>query len=143
MTVPRHPRLRALGRMLARAIGALLLLVIAIGLAAHLLIRGHRFGRVVERALPEMRGKIHIGGGAWSWGALWALPHGRPASIEFDDVRVTDPEGIEVLRARRISGAIELGTSPVRVVIRGLRVEGAAWRFAEMKSHRGIGFLAA
>src|SRR3954451_10690708 len=114
MTAVRFRRLRARGRMTVYTIGALLLLAAALAVTASVLIRGPRFGRMIERAIPEMRGKVHVGGGSWTWRAMLSLSRGRPAPVELTDVRITDPEGTEVLRARRVSGVVELGDKPAR-----------------------------
>jgi hypothetical protein len=115
--------------------------MVALGLPA--VVRGPRFGRIVHRVLPETRGEIRVGGGQWTWAAAWALLRGRPARLVLDDVRITDPEGTEVLRAHRLAGELAIHRDRSEVVIRHLEVAGAAWRFANMRSHPGIGFLVA
>lgn len=126
------------------AIGVTILVALAaiVGGAAPLIIVGPRFGRVIERVLPRTRGQIHIGGGRWTWAAVLAWARGRPIPFELEDIRITDPEGIEVLRVARLSGRVTMPRAAVGTIVDELRVETAAWRFAETKG-RQVGFLTA
>ena len=112
-------------------------------LLAPRLLSGPRLGRLIERNLPALRGEIRVGGGNWTWPALWALWRGKGAPFALTDVRMFDPEGTEVFRARRLTGTVDWQRAPVQVTVHGLRVEDAAWRFARMRTTPGIGFLAA
>jgi len=125
---------------LAGAVLAALLLVVA---TAPLWLAGPRLGRLVERNLPRTRGHVHVGGGRWGWGTAWALLRDRPAPLVFDDVSLTDPDGVVVLRARRISGTLLRGHAPEGLTIGDLRVEDGMWRMARTADRRGIGFLRA
>ena len=138
----RRPWRRAMKRI---AYGVLLVLAILIALAAPApwVIRGARFGTVVGRMLPATRGSIAVGGGRWTWGAVWELLHGRPAPLALDGLRVLDPEGTEVLRAAHVTVAVEMGRAPSRLVLHDLRVSDGLWRFASMRRERGVGFTAA
>ena len=135
--------LRTVGKTAAAAGVTVAVLAALVGVGAPVVIRGARFGRLVEKMLPATRGRIEIGGGQWSWRAVLALVRERPAPLMLDDVRITDPEGTRVLRAGRISARLELHRAPLRVVIHELRVEDADWTFARMKAAERIGFLAA
>ena len=77
----RRPWRRAMKRI-AYGVLAVIALLIALAVPAPLLIRGARFGTVVGWMLPATRGKITVGGGRWSWGAVWELLHGRPAPLD-------------------------------------------------------------
>jgi hypothetical protein len=127
----------------------LLALLITAGLflvaLSPLVLRGPRLGWVIERTLPELRGKIHVGGGRWTWSTVVDLLRQRPARVTLEDVRVIDPEGREVLRAGRISTRLELRRSaPHRaIVLHDVRIEDAAWHFARMRGAPGVGFLSA
>ena len=121
----------------------LLVLATAVGVVAPLALRGRRFGRLVEALLPATGGTIHIGGGTWSWGAVLALVRGRPAAVSLEDVQVVDPEGTEVLFARRLAGRLELHGRPVRVRVGELHLIDGRWRFARLRGRNDIGFLAA
>ncbi|MEP6654816.1 MAG: hypothetical protein ABJA82_15745, partial [Myxococcales bacterium] len=112
-------------------------------LLAPLLVSGPRLGRLIERNLPALRGEVRVGGGNWTWPALWALWRGKGAPFALTDVRMLDPEGTEVFRARRLTGTVDWQRTPLQVTLHGLRVEDAAWRFARMRTTPGIGFLAA
>jgi hypothetical protein len=100
--------------------------------------------------LPEIQGRIRIGGGSWTWSALGAWARGRAAPFEIEDLLVTDPEGNEVLRVARLTGRVLRSSSvsptsasrSARILVEDLRVERAAWRFAQMK-RGGVGFLTA
>src|SRR4029077_15051602 len=103
-SVPRHgstrmtrrPRLRKAGRIAAYAGAGLVALAAVIAVGAPIYFSGERFGRLVERVLPEMSGHIHIGGGHWSWATVVALVRSRPAALSFQEIAMTDPEGTEV-----------------------------------------------
>src|SRR3954469_14685182 len=138
-----NPRLRARARtagIVAAALAALPALVIV---AAPVVIRGARFGWVVERMLPAMRGHVQVGGGRWTWGAVLQIVRGRAGFLQLDDVRVVDPEGTEVLRAGRIAASLQLRRESPRLVVRDLRIERARWVFADMRRGGGVGFLVA
>jgi hypothetical protein len=122
-----------------------LVLVAAVGLSPWVL-RGPRLGWVVERMLPELRGKIHVGGGRWTWSTVVDLVRQRPARVSLDDLRIIDPEGREVLRVGRLSTRVELRRStPAHraIVLHDVRIEDADWHFARMRNARGVGFLSA
>ena len=137
-------------RLLARAGIILGVFAVVVAVAAPRLIRGRRFGRLVERMLPDIQGRIRIGGGSWTWSALGAWARGRAAPFEIEDLLVTDPEGNEVLRVARLTGRVLRSSSApsssasrsARILVEDLRVERAAWRFAQMK-RGGVGFLTA
>ena len=120
----------------------LVVLAIVVAIGAPIYYRGERFGRLVEAAMPEMRGKVHVGGGRWSWGLAWALARAQPATIAIEEVTVTDPEGTEVLYARRASARVTIHRGPTRILIDDLVLDNARWRFARMKTERKVGFLA-
>src|SRR5688572_13239119 len=107
MTRPRS-RLRKAARIAGYAGAVLVVLAVVVAVGAPVYYRGARFGRLVETAMPEMRGKLHVGGGRWSWSLVWALARARPATIAIEDVTVTDPEGTEVLYARRASARVTI-----------------------------------
>jgi hypothetical protein len=148
MTRPTPPRISGAGKGAtwgrATTFLALLALTSATSIvAAPVVLRGARLGWVIERALPAMRGRIEVGGGRWTWSTIYALLRERPAPLVLENVRVTDPEGVVVLRVGRAQVRLELRRAPVRVVLHDLRVENADWRFAGMARERKIGFLAA
>jgi hypothetical protein len=131
------------GRRATRLLALLALAFATSMVAAPVALRGARLGWVIERALPAMRGRIEVGGGRWTWSTVYALLRGRPAPLVLENVRVTDPEGVVVLRVGRAQVRLELRRAPVRIVLHELRVENADWRFAGMARERRIGFLAA
>lgn len=140
----RHPRLRTAGRVVAIVFASVLGAAALIAALAPLLIRGAAFGRLVEAGLPDLRGRIEIGGGRWSWGELVAFLRGQTTPFALEDVRVIDPEGTEVLRVARLSGILEREPGPPeRLVVRGLEIEDATWKFVRMKREPRVGFLAA
>ena len=125
-------------------VGAGLVAVALVGaLAVPLALRGPRFVALVERSLPPMRGTLTLGGGGLSAGAVFAWLFRRPIGVWLDEVRILDPEGVEVFYARELSGAVELELRPLRVVIHRLTPRDARWRFGNMKESRGVGFIAA
>ncbi|HEY0713741.1 MAG TPA: hypothetical protein VGF45_13770, partial [Polyangia bacterium] len=111
--------------------------------AAPLIVRGPRFARLVQGALPPLRGTVEFSSGSVGIGALWALLFGRPIPVHVENLRVHDPEGTLVFSAARLSTGIRLERSPLRLTLHDVRPGKGTWRFARMKSRRGIGFLAA
>lgn len=145
---------RSRQRTIAGIAAAALLLAFAALAAAPRLLSGRWFGRLVEQALPATCGELTIGGGDWSWSALWALWRGHPAELALENVRVVDPEGTEVLRAARVSGRLTLRRLPAQPTagnrgkaleldIDQLHLSKGAWRFARMSATPAVGFLAA
>jgi hypothetical protein len=130
-------------KRIAVGVLAAIVLLIALAIPAPLLIRGARFGTVVGWMLPATRGKITVGGGRWSWGAVWELLHGRPAPLELDGLRVIDPEGTDVLRAAHVTVAVEMGRDPARLILHDLHVTDGLWRMASMRGERTSGLVAA
>ena len=130
------------GRVIAAGVTIVAALAAIVAVSGPRIIRGPRFGRLVERFLPATRGQIHVGGGSWTWGAVIGWVRERSAHFELEDVRVIDPEGIEVLAVARLSGQVSVPRDTRDVVVRELRIETATWRFADMK-RGGVGFLAA
>jgi hypothetical protein len=142
-TGPRRARFRSLAKWAGGILALLVVLVVIAAAAAPTVIKGPRFGRWVERALPALRGQIHVGGGEWSWTAVLALWRGGAADVVLDDVRVTDPEGSLVLRATRVTAKVVLRRVPLVVVVRDLHITDAEWVFATMAREKRVGFLAA
>lgn len=139
----RWRRLPRLARLGAGVIVAALLAVGTLGVVAPVVIRGRRFGRVVEALLPAVRGQIQVGGGSWSWSALLALARGESAPVAIDDVRVVDPEGTEVLFVRHLTARVTLQRRPWRVRVTDAAVVEGRWRFARLRAGGDVGFLAA
>ena len=139
----RRPRLRKAARIAGYAGAGLVLLAAVIAVGAPIYFRGERFGQLVERMLPDWRGRVHVGGGHWNWGTVISLARGRPAAIAFEDVTITDPEGTEVLHIERVSARIEAHRQPTRIIIHDLDIKDARWRYARMKGENKIGFVAA
>ncbi len=139
----RRPRLRKAARIAGYAGAGLVLLAAVIAVGAPIYFRGERFGQLVERALPEWRGRVHVGGGHWNWGTVISLARGRPAAIAFEDVTIVDPEGTEVLHIEHVSARIEAHRKPTRIIIHDLDIKDARWRFGRMKGENKVGFLAA
>lgn len=132
-----------LKRRVARAaliVGALLAATIA---AAPRLLRGRTAGALVERLLPPMRGRAHVGAVRWNYATLTAIVRGRPVPLELEDVRLDDPSGNEVLRVGRVVGRVELGRGGSGVVLRDLVLEHVSWRFVDDGTGGGVGFLQA
>ncbi len=108
-----------------------------------LVFRGPRLAWALGKALPPMQGEIHLGGGRLGVGALFSLALGRPTSLVLQDLRVLDPEGVEVFWAADLRAALAVERAPLRIVIHDLRPGVSRWRLARMRTRGGIGFLAA
>jgi len=66
-------------------------------LAASVILQGPRLGRLIEKSLPENRGKLEIGGVTWHLRALADILTDAPSPITVDGLRIIDPEGTVVL----------------------------------------------
>jgi len=139
----RRFRLRTAVQVAACVLLTLVALAVVFVVGARVVVRGARFGRLIESTLPPMRGRVHIGGGRWTWSGAWELWRGRPAPVEIDDLRVLDPEGTEVLRIRRATARLEVNRGWHRVAIHDLRLEDGAWLLAPMRAENHLGFFAA
>ena len=96
MTRPRS-RLRKAARIAGYAGAILVVLAIVVAIGAPIYYSGERFGRLVEAAMPEMRGKIRVGRGRWSWGMAWALARARPATGQPFPSRARCRPGIQAV----------------------------------------------
>jgi hypothetical protein len=113
-------------------------------LAASVVLQGPRLGRLIEKVLPEQKGKMHLGGITWHLRALVDLITDDPSPIAVDGLQIVDPEGTVVLDVPHLEAKVKLRTLIAgSFSIHDLRVPVAQWRFAEMSETKGIGFLAA
>ncbi len=118
--------------------------IVLIVLAASVVLQGPTLGRLIEKALPENRGQMHIGGVTWQLRALVDLITDEPSPIAVDGFQIIDPEGTVVLDVPHLEAKVKLRTLIAgSFSIHELRVPVAHWRFAELASKDGIGFLAA
>src|SRR5262245_10252275 len=95
--LPRLPRSRA-GGVIAFGALTLLGLVAALLAAATVLLQGERLARVITRVLPDFEGKLTVEAVYWQPRLFLDLLTDRPTPIEIRGLRITDPEGVEVLR---------------------------------------------
>jgi autotransporter translocation and assembly factor TamB len=139
----RRLRLRGLARGLVyAALGLTGLLVVGLA-AATVLLQGPRLARLVGGFLPTFAGKLEVAGISWQPRLFMDLLRDRPTPIVVEGLRITDPEGVDVLRAPRL----ELKVRPRAAI--GLKIylsdvklgQGSYWRFAKMKTRDEIGFL--
>ncbi len=128
---------------IGKAAAAIVIGLMLLSFALPLVVRGPRFASLVKRYLPPMQGTIDLTGGSLGATALWAYAFGRPVPIAIEGLSVKDPEGVEVLRAQRLTTRLEINRKPLRVFMHDLRPGKAMWRFSRMKTQRRIGFLAA
>jgi len=113
-------------------------------LAASVVLQGARLGKLIEGALPENKGKMHIGGVTWRLRALFDIVTDEPSPITVDGLQIVDPEGTVVLDVPHLDAKVKLRTLiGGSFSIHDLRVPVALWKFASMKNSEGIGFLAA
>jgi len=134
-----------IGKVVAVVFGGLTALVAVAVLGASVVLQGPRLGAIIQRALPENRGKLEIGGVGWSLRALADLITDVPTPITLDGLRIIDPEGTVVLDVPHLEARIKLRTLMAgSFSIHDLKVGKAVWRFAAMNGGAGaIGFLAA
>jgi autotransporter translocation and assembly factor TamB len=131
------------GRIAAIGGGGLLALVVLGYLAAAALLQGPRLARFVSGVLPNFAGKIEVGSVRWQPRLVIDFLRDRPTAIVVEGLRITDPEGTDVLRAPRL----ELKVRPRsalsgKVYLSDVKLgQGSYWRFARMGEREGIGFL--
>ncbi len=118
-------------------------LLVAAFAAATALLRGERLARLVMGQLPAFAGKIELRAVHWH-PRLWLdLLTDRPTPIVIEGLRITDPEGTDVLRTPRL----ELKVRPrsvlsARVFLHDVKLgPGSFWRFGRMAGREAIGFL--
>jgi hypothetical protein len=130
----------AVGALIGGVVGLAILGV----LVASLLLQGSRLGRLIEKSLPENRGKLQIGGVTWRLRALGDIVTDAPSPITVDGLRIVDPEGTVVLDVPHLEARVKLRTLiGGSFSIRDLRIAKMTWRFAQLGDGTGIGFLAA
>ncbi len=113
-------------------------------LAASIVLQGSRLGSLIEKSLPENKGKLHIGGVTWRLRALVDIVTDEPSPIAVDGLQIVDPEGTVVLDVPHLDAKIKLRTLiGGSFSINELRVPVALWRFSALKNSEGIGFTAA
>ena len=101
-------------------------------LAASVVLQGSRLGKLIEGALPEQKGKMHIGGVTWRLRALVDIVTDEPSPISVDGLQIVDPEGTVVLDVPHLDAKIKLRTliAGGSFSIHDLRVPVALWRFS-------------
>lgn len=126
-------------------LSATLLALVTLGiLVASVVLQGPRLAALIQGALPRNRGKLELGGVTWSLRALADLVTDAPSPISVDGLKITDPEGVVVLDVPHLEARVKLRTLiGGSFSIHELKVGKAAWRFAQMKTSPGIGFIAA
>src|SRR4029079_18239843 len=65
--------------------------------AASIVLQGSRLGRLIEKTLPENKGKLHIGGVTWRVRALVDIITDEPSPVAVDGLQIVEPEGTVVL----------------------------------------------
>ena len=131
------------GRIAAIGGGGLVALAVVGYLAAAALLQGPRMARFVSGVLPTFAGKIEVAGITWKPRLLIDLLLDRPTPLVIEGLRITDPEGTDVLRAPRL----ELKVRPrsalsTKIYLSDVKLgKGSFWRFARMGEREGIGFL--
>jgi hypothetical protein len=94
--------------------------------------------------LPKFAGKIEVGAVTWKPRLVIDFLRDAPTTIVVEGLRITDPEGTDVLRAPRL----ELKVRPRsalsgKVYLSDVKLgPGSLWRFARMGEREGIGFPA-
>jgi autotransporter translocation and assembly factor TamB len=116
---------------------------LALGTAA-LVLQGERLARVVSGVLPEFEGKLELQAIRWSPRLFLDLVTDRPTAVVVEGLRITDPEGTEVLRAPRLEVKVRARSAiGGKIYLHDLKLgPGSFWRFARMQKAEGIGFLA-
>ena len=122
--------------------GAGLVFVLGLALGATLM-QGPRLARVVTGFLPAFAGKIDVASIRWRPRLFWDLLTDAPTPIVIEGLRVTDPEGKDVLRAPRLEAKVRPRSAmSARIYLHDVKLgPGSFWRFARMGEREGIGFL--
>lgn len=115
-------------RWIARIPIALAALVVLVVLAPPLLLRGPLLTALVRHESKSLCGTLEISGGHIGVDTTMALILQRPFSIALDGVRVREPEGDDLFRARELRLHLTLRRHPWQVVVDRARVAGGMWR---------------
>jgi hypothetical protein len=96
-----RPR-RRLRRILGfTALGLFALVSLALA-GATAILQGERLGRIISGALPELAGKLQLGGLTWQARLYRDLLTDAPTPLVVEGLVITDPDGTVVLRAARL-----------------------------------------
>jgi hypothetical protein len=127
---------RKWAKRLAAALAIAGALLVVLALAVPLMLRGRLLAYVVERATASLCGRVGIQGGRFAVTAIFDLLFDRPTFVELEGLRVTAPDGEEVLVAARLSARVTFEINPLRVDLYDVRLTSVRWGFVE---HRGEG----
>ncbi len=133
-------------KLSAYLLAGLVALTAVVVLAAVLFVQGETMAKLVNGALPEMKGKLELGSVRWKPRLLWDLLADRPTPMVVGGVRVVDPEGTTVLDVPNLEVSIRLRPliAGEGVILSDLHVgPKSMWLFGRMKRLKGIGFLEA
>ena len=130
-------------RVLRKVVIGIVATVAVAVLGASVVLQGPRLGRLIEGVLPEQKGKMKIGGVNWRLRALVDIITDEPSPVSVDGLQIIDPEGTVVLDVPHLDAKIKLRSLVAggNISIHDLRAPVALWRFSQMKSTDGIGFI--
>jgi hypothetical protein len=128
---------KRLGAALAMAIA----LLVVVGVAAPLYLRGRRLAGAVERATASLCGTIRVQGGRLSATAVFDLLLGRPIFFEIDGLQAIAPDGEEVLVAAHVSARVRVRWRPWRIDVHDLRLTSVRWLFVEHWEEHRVDFV--
>jgi hypothetical protein len=139
-----------LGRKIAKVtaystVGLVLFLALLLtGIVSFL--QGERLASVVNYVLPAQRGQMRFGSIHIRPRILYDLLADRATPVVVGNLRITDPEGTVVLDVPQLEVSVRLQPliSGAGIILSDLKVgPNSIWRFAKMKTQKGIGFLSA
>src|SRR5262245_43958587 len=123
-------RPRRWGRRLAWLGGRLLVLAVLLAAAAPLILRGPVLRWALARATERLCGRFNVEGGHFGLALVPNLLLGRPVSVELEGLRVTAPDGSEVMAAASVHARVDVFRHPWRAVVHEGVASHGRWRMA-------------
>jgi len=134
----RRRRSRHRGRVIAAIAGGLGLLVVVALFGLPLALRGPVLRALARHQSRSLCGTVEIAGGHLGASAVVALIRQRPFDVALDGVRIREPEGDDLFRARTVRLRLAVRRKPWRVVVESARVAHGAWRLVDRVEGQGL-----
>ena len=116
-----------LGRTIAAIAAGLGLLVLIVLFSPSLVLRGPVLRALARHQSKSLCGTVEVADGHLSMNAVLALIRQRPFDVALDGVRIREPEGPDLFRARVVRLRVAVLRNPWRVVIQQAHVADGAW----------------
>ena len=124
--------------MVAAVASGLGLLVLLALFGLPLALRGPVLRALARHQSKSLCGTVEIAGGHLGPNVVIALIRQRPFDVALDGVRIREPEGDDLFRARTIRLRLAVRRKPWRVVVESARIAHGAWRLVDRGEGQGL-----